>query len=37
MNKAKIKEILVIVSAWLLAFAMVYFVYLKAKLLLNNK
>jgi hypothetical protein len=34
MNKVKIKEILVIASAWLLALAMAYFVFLKAKLLL---
>jgi hypothetical protein len=37
MDKAKFKEIILIVSAWLLAFAMVYFVYIKAKILLNHK
>ena len=37
MNKAKFKEIILIAFAWLFAFAMVYFVYMKAKILLNNK
>ncbi|CAM4243876.1 hypothetical protein FLTE109939_00595 [Flavobacterium terrigena] len=37
MNKAKFKEIILIAFAWIVAFAMVYFVYMKAKILLNNK
>ena len=36
MNKAKFKEFILIAFAWLFAFAMVYFVYMKAKILLNN-
>lgn len=37
MNKAKLKEIILIAFAWIIALALVYFVYMKAKILLNNK
>lgn len=35
MNKAKIKEVLVIVLAWTIALLFLYFVYIKAKILFN--
>ena len=37
MKKAKIKKTAIIILAWIIAIAMAYIVFLKAKLVLNNK